>query len=232
MDRYHYYPCWAFLLGVLGCIPSQSDQVDRQPFEVEQLDACLAVVIDTSSSFHDQWNERGYDVFLQLMDRFFTEGMGSESKVVLAQLGNAKNSVMFVGTPAELRKRFPTPEALDNYLREHARPNESNVFEVAGNTVELISALPGVTEQTRLLTILLSDLRESEQDPETWRAKGHRMLNSLKAYQKRGGGLGLYFVSQAEVARWRRILSDAGFTDGQFVIEHEMVANVQLPRFD
>ncbi|WP_050769461.1 hypothetical protein [Blastopirellula marina] len=219
-------------LSIGGCIESQATQVNQKPFETQELDACLAVVVDMSGSFHDQWDDRAYTLFLQLIDRFFTEGMGSESRVVLGQLSDNQNAILFEGTPAEMRRRFRSPEELNEFLKANSDPKSSPVFEATGKTVEFMSSMPGVTERTRLLTVVLSDMADSEQDPETRSQKGFQMLDSLKRYRAQGGGLALYFVSQEETARWRRILSDAGFEPGQYVIEHEMVANAQLPRFD
>lgn len=223
---------FAMALASTGCIESHATQADSQPFETQELDAALAVIVDMSGSFHDAWDDRAYKLFLQLIDRYFTEGMGTESRVVLGQLSANGNIILFEGTPAEMRNRFRSPEDLNEYLQQHSDPASSPVFQVTGKTVEFMSAMPGVTEKTRLLTVLLSDMEDSEPSAELRRENGYKMLDSLKKYREQGGGLALYFVSQEETARWRRILSDAGFEPGSYVIEHEMVAQAKLPRFD
>lgn len=215
-----------------GCIENQAAKTNRPAFEIEELDAALAVVVDMSGSFRNDWDDRAYKLFLQLMDRFFTEGMGSESRVVLGQISGNSNVILFEGTPAEVRSRFRSPDELNEFLKQNTEPNSSPVYEATERMVTYMSTMPGVTERTQLLTVVLSDAIDSEPDATLRSQKGHKMIDALKRYQQQRGGLALYFVSQDETSRWQLILGNAGFTSGQYVIQHEMVANAQLPRFD
>ena len=58
------------------------------------------------------------------------------------------------------------------------------------------------------------------------------MIKALKTYQAAGGGLALYYVATDETARWQKILDEAGFTPGQYVIENELIQSPQLPSFE
>ncbi|QDU98622.1 hypothetical protein [Lignipirellula cremea] len=215
-----------------GCVKSTAIQGGHKPFEMEAVDECLVLIADMSGSFSESWDDRAYTLFLELMDRFFQEGMGSESRVVLGQLSGSDKVILFQGTPAELRRRFRSPEDLNNFLRENSDPSRSAVFDATGKTVDYIRSMQGVTEKTRVLTVILSDMVESESNQTTRSQSGHRMLNSLKRYKEQGGTLALYFVALDEMPRWRQILEMAGFEPGQYVIENAIVAKPELPRFD
>lgn len=219
------------LIFMSGCIESQSISQPKA-FDRTELDACLAIVVDMSSSFADSWEERAYNLFVELMDQFFTEGMSIESKVVLGQLSGNKSVVLFEGRPAEVRERFQSAEDLNAFLREHSDPSRSPVFEATQRAVDYVSSIRGVTENTRVLTVILSDMGDTEQDADKRRKTGHKMLKSLRRYREAGGALALYFVAPSEMSRWKTILGMAGFDPGSYVIESTLVAHPQLPRFD
>ncbi len=224
-----------FLLGLLvissGCI--ENPPMDQQkPFEVQELDAALSIVVDQSGSFCGEWDDRAYDLFLELMDQFFTTSMGGETRVVIAQLSGNENTILFEGRPGELRSRFHSPAELSAFLHEHADGGGSHVYQATADTLNYVGSLQGVTENTRLLTVILSDMQDNQLDRQARQQSGSELLEALKDYQQRGGALALYFVADDEIDRWHRILKTAGFEPGMYLIENDIVENPQLPRFD
>jgi len=207
-------------------------QSQRVQFEDTKVESLLAIIVDMSGSFADSWEGRAHRLFLNLMDKFFKEGAGAESRVVLGQLSANNRVVLFEGAPSELRGKFPTPESLNSFLRANSDPNGSPVFEATGRTLDYLNGMSGVDDSTRKLTVILSDLADSEPDPERRRTTGNAMLTSLKRYQQSGGALGLYFVAPEETSRWRVILDQANFEPGQAVIETSIRENPPLPSFD
>jgi len=214
----------------VGCI--EAPPIDQTPlFDVTELDACLAIVVDMSGSFGNSLDERAFPLFLELSERFFTEGSGGENRIIIAQLSGATQVVLFEGRPEELRSRFKSPDELSRFLKEQSDPARSPVFAATTRVTDYVLAMPGMTERTRLLTVILSDMQDSETDRQLRSASGWKMLESLKKYQKRGGSLALYFVAERETARWNRILLMAEFAPGAFVIENNVTASPRLPSF-
>lgn len=218
------------LLTFGGCVPSQSTQ-QRPPFEQTDLEACLLITIDMSGSFADSWEDRAYQLFIDLMDQFFVAS-SEESRVVICQLSGREQTILFEGTPSDLRNRFRSPESLSEFLSQNSDPSSSPVYEATKRAIEYVMAIPGITENTRLMSVFLSDLADSELDAAKRREKGQQMVESLKRYRARGGGLALYFVAENQLPRWRRILEMAGFELGMYVLESTLVASPQLPRLD
>ncbi len=224
-----------FLFAALcGCISKDQTRKEFKPFVVEELDACLAIVIDVSGSFSDDWqkNGRAHQLFMNLMDQFFTESTGLNTRVVLGQISENEEFLLFDGTPQELARRFPSPESLNRYLRDHSDPKGSRVYDSTKNVIDHLIDIPEVTERTRMLTVVLSDLKDSESDKEQWRKSGNAMLESLKKYSQAGGGMALYFVADDEKPRWRKILKQAEFPPGTYVLEGRLSETPQLPRLD
>jgi len=214
-----------------GCIPSKP-AANYRPFESDQLDACLAIMVDMSGSFSDSWDDRAYPLFLELTDQFFTEGAGDESRIVIGQLSAAEKVVLFEGRHGDLRAKFDSPEALSQFLKENSDPSSSPVFQATERVVDYVSSMPGVTVDTRLMTVILSDMADNQPDLTQRREAGEQMLSSLTRYQEMGGGLALYYVALDQTTRWRKILAAAGFSSGSYVIENTLVNRPQLPRFD
>lgn len=214
-----------------GCVSSQSIG-KAKPFAEAELNSCLTVVVDMSGSFSDSWQDRAYPLLQELMDQFFTAGAGANSRVVIAQLSGNKEVVLYEGQPSDLRRRFGSPEELNDFLQQRSDPSSSPVFHATNRAIAYVAAMPGITENTRLMTVILSDMADNEQDASLRLATGQQMLTTLEEYQQLGGGLALYFVAMDQTERWRRILAKAGFTPGTYVIENTLVANPQLPSFD
>ncbi|MEM9409500.1 MAG: hypothetical protein AAGA30_00135 [Planctomycetota bacterium] len=222
------------LCTTTGCIEKPTRSTEYAPFETVEYDAVLSIVVDLSGSFHADWQRdgRAHKLFLDLMDQFFTESMGAESRVLLSQISNSDSIVLFDGTPQELANRFRSPESLNHFLAERSDPSGSKVYQSTKRMFEYLNELNGVTDNTRVLTVVLSDLKDSQTDREQWQKAGRAMLESLKIYAKSGGGIALYFVAEEEKPRWRKIMDLAEFKPGSFVIEGQLTESPQLPSFE
>ncbi len=218
-------------IAVSGCIESQSVEQTGH-FENRELDACLAIVVDMSGSFAESWDDRAYKLFLNLSEQYFTESMGSDAKLVICQLSGSDQVVLFEGQPDDLRNRFSGPAEFNEFLKEKSDPSSSKVFDATRRSVDYVGSISGVSENTRLLTVILSDMWDSEFNQVTRANSRKELMQSLTSYRQKGGGLALYFVAEEQIVVWQNILSEAGFEPGHYIIENELVASPQLPRFD
>lgn len=216
-----------------GCFVATAP-VHRNPFKVEPLNAVLVVGVDLSGSFAADFGERAFPLLKNVMQRFFVESMGEESRIVLAQISGTGDEqvVLFDGTPRELRRRFVDPASLSDFLLEHSNPKASPVFQAIGKMLSYVNQMPDIGEDTRVMGVIISDLKDSETDKKAWKKKGEKMLEELEAYQARNGAIGLYYVDLGEIALWNRVLAHAGFEPGDFVITNDLVEDPPLPSFD
>lgn len=220
----------ACLVFVTGCIVAEQ-QSKHAPLQIEPLDAVLVVGVDLSSSFANDFSERAYPLLLNVMQKYFVEQMGEDCKVVLAQISGSEDVVLFEGTPRDLRRRFTNPDALAEFLLENSKPNGSPVFKAMTKTLHYVNQMPEIEDNTRVLTVVISDLRDSEKDKAVWKKQGVEMLKELMLYQNRGGALALYYVDLEQVDLWKRVLDEAEFQPGMFTISNDLVEDPQLPTF-
>lgn len=221
---------FACLWSLGGCI-RKTHSVHRPAFETKSLEACLVIAVDLSGSFAHDFGERAYPMVLGLMESFTDQSMGGDCKIVLSQMSGHDQIILFEGSPDELRHRFRSPEAMGDFLRQHSDPKHSPVYVATRATIDYVNAMPDVTDQTRTVTVLLSDMVDSEIDQPTKSREGYRMLAALTRYRESGGNLALYYVAQDEVWRWNEIIARAGFEPGQYAINNALNSNPELPSF-
>lgn len=233
MSSSRYFSLFAVvgLCTLTGCVETQ--QVEKTGhFDNRELDACLAVVVDMSGSFAESWDDRAYTLFLQLSEQYFTESMGSDAKLVICQLSGHDQVVLFEGQPDDLRNKFSGPEEFNEFLKQNSDPSSSKVFDATRRSVDYVGSITGVNENTKLLTVILSDMWDSEYDPVVRNASRERLMQSLIQYRQKGGGMALYFVAESQLKEWQDIFDEAGFEPGHYIIENELVASPRLPQFD
>jgi len=131
-----------------------------------------------------------------------------------------------------LRRKFRSPEDLNSFLLDHSEPSASKVYESTRKMVDYAVALNGVTDETRMVTVVLSDMADSTQDEKLRDVAKEQVRNSLQEYHERGGGVALYFVDPEQAKNWSGILKDAGFGAGEFVIETSLSESPRLPRLN
>ncbi len=226
-------PILAIVIGLLcsSCIENQSVS-NPTPFDEQDLDACLAIVIDMSGSFSESWDDKAYDIFLNISDRYFQGAMGTETRLVIGQLSGNDQVLLFEGKPADLREKFRSPAELNQFLKSHADPSSSRVYDATRRTLDYVSSISGVGPNTRLLTVILSDMQDSQYHPSIASTAETQLAESLRRYQARGGSLALYHVAETERDHWSALLRNAGFTTGQFIIEGSLTSSPRLPSFE
>lgn len=218
------------MMFVSGCIVS-NPKAKHIPLKTKSLDAVLVVAVDLSGSFAKDFSDRAYPLLLNVMRKYFVEQMGNDCKVILAQISAQENAVLFEGTPRDLRRRFDSPEALAEFLLDNSKPNSSPVFEAMEETLHYVNQLSDVDADTSILTVIASDLKDSEQDRAIWKQKGDSMLAELKRYQQLGGAIALYHVDVNEVELWKKVLASAKFEPGMSLISNDMAEDPPLPTF-
>lgn len=190
----------------------------------------LALVVDLSSSFKQKMAEEGaaYDFTLAVLEKYFRTRSSQKDKLILAQISGTQESLLWEGSPLELRRRFPSAETFRDFLLQNADPNGSEVNAGVANVVDYVAARPRVRSgQTRSAVFVLSDLEDTALDP----FEGEqRLMQSLAGFAQSGGAVGLYYVNQTLVADWQQKLQAAGFND--YCVECEIVGQPALPDFD
>jgi hypothetical protein len=186
----------------------------------------VVVGIDLSGSFLHLMADQGkaWEFLLRVIDRYL-RGNGNE-KLILVQLSGNTGALIWDGTPSQLRKDFPDQESFRKHLLSKADPNASRLHDGITEALEYLTTLSGITPKTKCALLILSDMDDNCSAP----GSEQRLVQALAGFGKRGGAVGMYFVDQPFVNRWRANLKTAGIK--HTVVEPSIVASPTLPSFD
>ncbi|MCA9078108.1 MAG: hypothetical protein KDA93_23970 [Planctomycetaceae bacterium] len=217
------------VIGLLsGCGPRREPQA-QSTFQQEDCEYVVTVLLDLSPSFFNEMTEGGqaYNFNAALLDHYFRERLGTNDQLIIAQISGEKRALLWQGTPLQLRQKFPSATAFGEFLRSNANPNGSLVHDAIAATVDYVLADPNVASgRAKSAIFVLSDMADngSSEDSE------ERALDSLKAFGRVGGIVGMYYVDQRLVPDWRTKLKDAGIRES--CVEAEIVGTPTLPSFE
>lgn len=222
------------LLAVTVCVAGcekRRDSMNPVAFNDDHdAEHVLSVVVDLSGSFEDLMAEQGkaHAFLLQVIDRYFRDRLGTNDRVIVAQISATERALLWEGTPVQLRREFPTPEAFRDMLRAKANPMGSRVNDAVSSTIEHVMTVPGVASgRTKSAIFVLSDMLENSPNPQE---SEQRLDSALATYGRRGGVFGIYYCDQLVLPAWRQRLADAGFRE--FHVESEIVGTPTLPSFE
>lgn len=222
------------LTTIVGCTPvgpnagASSDQPIVSPLTRDQFDQVLVVLIDKSESFKDLMRKDGAGTrFLyDSVDHYFQARLTNNDILIVAQMSGNRQALLWQGSPIHLRQRFNGPAELSDELEKKSAPGGSRIYDAISDSIELILSDPSMIK-SRLCFIVLSDMEQTLQDNYS---TNQRLDQNLTALAKRGGVLGLYFVSTAECTKWRQKLTQFGFKD--FVVEPSIHERPRLPSWE
>jgi hypothetical protein len=214
----------------LLCISCQTRQENLEsPFAEEDTEHVLACVLDLSLSYRDQLlgdDGRAYQQFTRIKDAYFRDRVGGGDRMILSQISAKEAALLWDGKPRSFVRDFPTPQSFKLFLQKRSDPNGSRVYGSMADSIEYLLMLHDNNPKLKSAVLVFSDMEDTfpqGQDKE-------RLLDALKAYGKRRGVVGMYWVSPPLIPEWTRHLRDAGLK--HYKIEPEFRADPALPTFD
>lgn len=223
-------PALLATLGMLlgGCQPRTASTA-AQPYRETEYEYVLAVVLDMSGSFEPYMqadDASAYRFFQRVTEKYFRQRMGSDDRILLTQLSSGDRPLLWDGQPGGLKRRFPDSKAFADFLKTTSPGNGSNVYASVADTLNYLTRRPGITENTTVLTVVLSDLLDN--DPNADAAKAE-LQDALRRYHDRNGYIGFYWVDQTKVQEWDQLLDDAGYPSRVWM---DIVDDPELPDFE
>jgi len=193
------------LLGYLFLDSSRPAPDESVVSDGRDYDRVVVVGIDLSGSFLDLMAEKGkaWEFLLRVIDRYL-RGNGNE-KLILVQLSGNSDALIWDGTPSQLRKDFSDQEAFRRFLISKANTSASRLHDGITDALEYLTALPGITAKSKCALLVLSDMDDNHSAPDSER----RLVQALTDFGKRGGSVGMYFVDQPFVSKWRTNLKSS-----------------------
>lgn len=231
-NRFMPFVGMALLAVVLfnGC--TKHTEQDNQQISLgrEDADFMVLIAVDMSGSFADLMTRdgKGYEFTMRVADRYFRNSIGTNNRMIIAQLSGANRALLWDGTPVQLRQDFPSADEFRQFLLKKSHPAGSRIYDGIADAFDYVLSDTSVASgKTRTAVFVLSDFDDNFPD----RAKSEqRVAESLKAFAKTNGVVGFYFLEHPRVPEWRDHLRKSGIK--QWVCESEIVAYPPLPSFE
>ncbi len=208
-------------LGTLGC-EKRRETVESMIIQEEE-DYVVTVLLDMSGSFTSMMTDGGvaWSFVLEVVDKYFRDRLGTNDKLVIAQISGVDQALLFEGTPHQFRKQYSSPSDFAAFLKSKSSPAGSLVHKAIADSVEYGLDRPN----KRSALICVSDMLDN--GPTDFRDDALEMLGK---FAKRKGIVGLYFVDTSLVSQWKKDLATAGFKE--YCVQSGIVAKPTLPSFE
>ena len=218
----------SLLLLPFGC--GEKRQASETVLRENEHEYVLTILLDMSGSFAHLMAEQGkaYEFIMEVIDRYFRDRMGTQDGLVVAQISGSDRSLLWQGTPFQLRQDFPSASAFRDFLKQRSNSAGSRVHDGITQTVEYVMSDLRIQSKTaKSAVFVLSDMLDNFPDSD---ASKKKTVEMLKAYGRIGGTFGLYYVDQLLVPEWRTHLRDSGIKHWR--VEAEIVGRPTLPDFE
>ncbi len=221
------------LLPVAGCEERQ-EQSKKSPLAASEPGVLIAFEIDTTGSFAEYFqsgNGKAYVLMMDTLTQLSRDRAGENDRVILGVItGAGTKSLLWDGTPLQLRRDFDSPEALANFLMKHSNGNGSRIHDGIGDLLDYVMAVPGVAEgRTRTAVVALTDMDDNVGEEQ---ASKKRLTDRMRRFAHMEGVMALYWVATDHLQEWRDAGRDCGFKPGHFVVESEIVSKPAVPSWD
>ena len=217
------------LTGCDGCEKYNGDNQEAVTVGREDAECMVMICVDLSGSFADRMADDGkaYEFTLRVTDTYFRNSVGTNNRILIGQLSGTDRSLLWDGTPVELRRDFPSAGKFRDFLLKRSNPGGSRIHDGIAEAFDYVLSDPGVAGgKTRTAMFVLSDMIDNLSDPKS----EERLAGSLQAFGKTKGVAGFYFLEHGRVPTWRQHLRQSGIRN--WVCESEIVAYPTLPTFE
>lgn len=215
--------CIPLALACLTCACTPRIETASRLLERQEHEYVVTILLDMSGSFMDLMCEQGaaYAFAMQVIQRYFHDRIGSQDRLVIAQISGIDQALLWEGSPHELRRQFPTARDFAAYLRSKSNPGGSAVHKAIHDSVEYV--LDKDTGHSAVF--VLSDMIDT--GPKDGRQQA---LQMLEKFARKKGVVALYYVAPELVSEWKADLAKAGFDE--FRVESAIVQRPTLPNFE
>ena len=222
-----------FLPLVSGCTPVvQQTASDSSPSPIgrEPYDYALLVAVDKSGSFVSLMRPggKGLEFLNDTITHYFHGRLGNNDCLIVTQLSGNRQALLWQGSPRQMRNEFSNSAEFSEFIEKKSDAAGSRIWDGISDTLELAMSDPNLWNgRTKLVLACLTDMENNLVDSYT---AEKRLMDNLKAFAKKGGVVGLYFVGTAETTLWRKKLSECGFRD--FVVEPSIASTPRRLSFE
>lgn len=205
------------VLLMTGCLFKKYEAAEEKVIRNADFSYMLTFAIDTSAEFTDsQWNDPAFRFFLGTVERYFQDRAEPTDRVLLTNLGDEKNPLLWKGTPRQLMRKFGNAEAMKAYLQDNAAP-ANRPFGALATTLKYVSSIPQA-QNGKTVVVVLSSMRDESETKEEDMAS---LSESLKRFSTVNGEIGFWWIDMGVTGDIQQCFRDAGLPEPQTEIMEE-----------
>src|SRR3989442_11933800 len=87
---------------------------------------------------------KGYEFTMRVADRYFRNSIGSNNRLIIAQLSATDRALLWDGTPVQLRQDFPSANEFRQFLLKKSHPAGSRIYDGIADAFEYVLSDQGV----------------------------------------------------------------------------------------
>jgi hypothetical protein len=145
----------------------------------------------------------------------------------LTRIAGSKKAILLDAEPQGFQRRFPDAETFRKFILSQPDPGGSRVYDSLRDTLDYMVLQHRNARRVKSMVLAFTDMDDNRPDgPQS----KELLIDSLKAYARVGGVIGIYGCELSTVPEWSRILENAGFKN--YVVEPDVRENPKLPIFD
>ena len=212
----------------VGCAPRDRSNKTKTVIRAAEHGRILTIAMDLTGSCRDKMAQSGHAFAMHAISKYFQSSIGTSDQLIIAALSGTRRSLIWQGTPASLRREFPSADAFRDFLLSKADPNGSLIHDGLRNVVDYLATDPQLASgHAKSVLLCLSDMEDNGPDPA---GSEQKLVDSLRGLARTDTVIGLYFVEQGRIPTWRRNLQSAGFREIE--VQPEFVGMPPLPNLD
>lgn len=201
------------MLLIPGCAPYQPPPQPPSVLGHNDTEYVVMIVMDLSGSFADLMTDqgKGYNFAMAVYNDYFASRVGStKDKLIIAQLSGNDRSLVWQGTPLQLRQQFNDSSAFKTHLKSKADPRGSVIYDGLAHAIEQMMLDRAVSSgRAKTAVFVLSDMDDNASQP----GGLQRLEKALADYARVKGVVGMWFVDQQHTKFWNDTLPRCGITD-------------------
>ena len=200
-------------------------------FEAANIDYLAVMAINMSTDFRRSMerDDAAFKHVLAVVDTFNRHTVGSEARLVMTQVSGVGNTLLWEGTPRQLRQQFATAKDFRRFVLDKKAGKPEAIKGLVTTTKYLLNHEALDNPDCKPALFIISDAQDQREYAETFKDCAELAKNFTKI-SSRKGVCGWYFVDDANLDWAKEIVQRSGFSD--YRVEADIVRRPSVPRFN
>lgn len=211
--------------------PGLAGSFGNSSFETANIDYLAVMAVNMSTEFRRSMerDDAAFKHVLALVDTFNRQTVGSEARLVVTQISGVGDTLLWEGTPRQLRQQFATAKDFRRFVLGNQAGKPESIKGLVKTTKYLLNHEAMDNPDCKPALFIISDAQDQREYAETFKDCAELAKNFTKISQLKGV-CGWYFVDHTNLDWAKEIVERSGFRD--FRVEADIVRRPSVPSFN